>query len=65
MSNRASLRQFFSLNYRKFVGNTLDTEHQFNDDLFSKPPDTEKIKKKRTRQKDLLKCCYSLYFLSN
>lgn len=51
MSNRASLRQFFSLSYRKFVGNTLDTEHQFNNDLFSKPPDTEKILKKEQDKK--------------
>lgn len=63
MSNRASLRQFFSLSYRKFVGNTLDTEHQFNDDLFSKPPDTEKIKKKKNKTKRSIEMLlFSLFF---
>lgn len=62
MSNRASLRQFFSLSYRKFVGNTLDTEHQFNDDLFSKPPDTEKIKKKNKTKRSIEMLLFFLFF---
>lgn len=62
MSNRASLRQFFSLSYRKFVGNTLDTEHQFNDDLFSKPPDTEKITKKNKTKRSIEMLLFSLFF---
>lgn len=62
MSNRASLRQFFSLSYRKFVGNTLDPEHQFNDDLFSKPPDTEKIKKKNKTKRSIEMLLFFLFF---
>lgn len=62
MSNRASLRQFFSLSYRKFIGNTLDTEHQFNDDLFSKPPDTEKIKKRNKTKRSIEMLLFFLFF---
>lgn len=51
MSNGDSLRKFLSLRYKKLIGNTLDTEHQFNDDLFRKPPKTKgKLKKGRTKR---------------